>query len=547
MLQSFNSATSDPSNSIDGLSMAAFASGLLAVSVNRPDIASVIELIEFGAPVPEIWQLVAPGRVSPFCLDEPFRIAALFGEIGDKSLPPSSISQVVPVSAGCLYEFSYWGIANADGAAGEILWRTADCSSPSKDVLPVQASRPSFGNASRQGNFASLLKFHRLRAKSPDGAIAAEIRFRTTFDMWALIDRVSFGTVDPTLANSDFLESEAGVPKGWTLVPSSAPGFTFSSVNQTATLFNNGIETVAFTQTVNVKPGASANVEFAGSAQASENFPFLEVAWRDSDVPSVAIVIAPGSPRQRSAVIDVPDDVTEAEFAIQLPAGSQVVVERLRVLSGARLGIPIRVFAEAPGELTVSNINVVTDTRPSHPPPAPETGLCAPTPPGKDPSGEDCDYCPGCAGEHGTRHAEIVLTPARRTAVQARCVNCGTATVRPARRAVASASPARMSAVKPLAILRKPVSAVAVRSLVAPSAAVVGTGTPVVASGAVALKAILGLRIGERTSLENAGIRSVQDLASASPERVAKALQGGSSPSRPAQLISRARGLLIEQ
>src|SRR5262249_2214598 len=149
-------------------------------------------LVPFGVPVPEVWQLTR-GKVAPVCREEPFRIAALLG--GPPDDPASSISQVVPASPGCLYEFSFWGIGSADGAAGEILWRVNDCSSPRRDPVAIQAAVPP---AEGDVDLTSTpLTFHRLRVTPPDGATAAEVRFRTTSGVAAVVDRASFRTVSP--------------------------------------------------------------------------------------------------------------------------------------------------------------------------------------------------------------------------------------------------------------------------------------------------------------------------------------------------------------
>jgi hypothetical protein len=104
----------------------------------------------------------------------------------------------------------------------------------------------------------------------------------------------------------------------------------------------------------------------------------------------------------------------------------------------------------------VSNISVVTDKGPVPRPPVPPTGLCTPTPPGNDPSGEQCDYCPSCSGDHGTTSPSMVLTPTGRIAVQVHCVNCGSVMVRPATQLVAQLPRMPAAVVRPIPTRRQP-------------------------------------------------------------------------------------------
>jgi len=62
----------------------------------------------------------------------------------------------------------------------------------------------------------------------------------------------------------------------------------------------------------------------------------------------------------------------------------------------------------------------------------------------------------------------------------------------------------------------------------------------------VSLKAALGIKVEDRLKLEAFGIRSVQALAAASSEQVAAAL-GEGTRARAESLVSRARGLLIDE
>lgn len=526
------------------LSTAALSPAYLAVAVNRPDLSDVLELFGFGIPVPEVWQ-VTSGQVSPFCLGEPFRTGALLGVRSEGGSPASSLSQVVPVSGGCPYEFSFWGIAEADGAAGEVLWRNRDCLSPRSDSVPIRVlERP--GNDRETKRIPSLnLQFHRLRLTAPEGATAAEVRFRTTFDVRAVVDRVSLATVSPLLQNMDFLELEAGALKGWTLVPPAPVGFVIHADPAGVEMENNGIETIAVFQEVHAEPDSTLRIEFSGEVSAAGSRPFLLLEWSDSSATPATVLLEPESPRFRVATINVPPDSSIAEFSIQLPAGSRLKMDSLRVTADARVAVPINVYAEAPGELSISDIRIVTDAKPPAPPPLPPEGLCPPTKPGADSGGEECSYCPCCGDEYTPSSPQLALTPTRRHAVRAVCTSCGSVVLRPLSRSavpihIAAAPAVRAIPVRPLVMLRRPVAELSLKPAVRSPVVSRDFARPVTA---VSLRAVLGMRRYERDKLEASGIRSVEKLAETKTERVAEILEEADSK-RAETLISLAKKLL---
>jgi hypothetical protein len=80
-----------------------------------------------------------------------------------------------------------------------------------------------------------------------------------------------------------------------------------------------------------------------------------------------------------------------------------VTTDELVLRTAVVTDVPISIFAEAPGTLTVSEFQVVTDVAPPAPPAPPPEGFCPPTKPGKDPSGEDCNYCVSCGADRPMR------------------------------------------------------------------------------------------------------------------------------------------------
>jgi hypothetical protein len=233
-----------------------------------------------------------------------------------------------------------------------------------------------------------------------------------------------------------------------------------------------------------------------------------------------------------------------------MPPGSRIAMQSLRLAPDTRVSVPINVYAEAPGELSLSDIRVVTDTTAPKPPPAPPAGVCPPTKPGADAGGEECDYCPCCGNEETKRKPRLSITPARRTVVLADCPHCGSVVVKPVTRAVAGVpgaiargvAGARRVAVRPLTMLRRRVSELALRPASVPRVAV--PSEPPAPEAGVSIRAVLGLRVEERTKLEAASIRSVEALAAAAPAVVAAAL-GQTGTKRAAALIARAGNLLL--
>ncbi len=526
------------------ITAAALTPSYLAIS----NVGSGIQLFEFGTPVPEVWQVAPRSQVAPVCLDDPFRIAVLLGGKHENA-PASAISQVVPAQAGCTFELAFWGIATALGGVGEIIWRGGDCTSPKVDTIPIEELPPSPkavpvlvegglvpSQVSPQRNFAELLRFHRLRVQAPDGITGAEVRFRTTDNMGAIVDRASFATVAPVLGNSDFLENDAsGAPAGWTIAPSPVPGFSVHAANGVVTLANAGLQTVALTQTANVTGGTSLKLEFAGNVTSAGSPPFLMFEWQGSGESPFALAIEAGGPRVRVATVAVPAGVTAADFSIQLPPQSTIALEELSVSPDSQISIPIAVYAEAPGELSISAVNIVSDRKPAVPPGPPPGGVCPPTAPGAEPGGDDCDQCSCCGEDQSGTPKQVVMTPTRRTVVTAVCASCGSVTVRPI--TAVKATPVRAVQtvhVRPLEVIRP-------RTVVARSVLVtVPAATP---ASHVSLRALRNLRVADREKLEAAGIRSVQSLAKADAPRVAAIL--GVEESDAQAHVGRSQGLLL--
>ena len=125
------------------VSLAALAGDRMVV---RSPKESKLEVIDFGKPVPKWWDLTV-GLVSPVSLPVTLpgagNIGAWLGKTpgapGSNSSPLSSISQLVPVTAGCPFEFSFYGSATAIGAAADVIWRGDNCAGSRTDSIPIAA------------------------------------------------------------------------------------------------------------------------------------------------------------------------------------------------------------------------------------------------------------------------------------------------------------------------------------------------------------------------------------------------------------------------
>jgi DNA-binding beta-propeller fold protein YncE len=491
-----------------------------------------ISPVQFGTRRPAEWQLTS-GVVSPFCLALPFHLTAILGPDAQQS----AMSQVTPVAQSCTYEFSFYAIASDSDAdelpaMAEVIWLSSQCGFVGSekveitrlDAAPVFAAGTPPGRAlfaaSPTGGAGSMA-LHRKRLTPPAGADQAEIRFTAPSDGAAAIDRVSFMATSEASANSDFALQENGRLKDWTVLPAVAPGFAILSVDGEIHFRNASAATFELVQTVPAKGDQHFTVEIVGrtvaSAASGENLR-VEVRWLNAErtptgSPAVIEVLADGLASSVGSGT-TPKDATQAEIHLIVPGRTTQVVKCVSLRFSKQTIVPLTFRAESPGELTVSDVRVAFEQVEPTPPPIPDRGLCIPTSPGCEPgkgSGDSC-FCHQCETDKTMVDKKPVVTSSSRPGVTGKCDTCGTKLLRMGGARVPGAEP--FSAVGRSAVLqpRVIVSAVATRRTLVSAAA----------RAPASLTDIPGIGEARARQLSEIGIDSVEKLAAATPETVAK-------------------------
>lgn len=485
--------------------------------------------IQLGTRVPADWQLTS-GSVGPFCLDKPFHRVAILGF----DTRPTGVSQVVPVTESCTYDFSFWGIAleppaNEPPAMAEVLWLGKQCRAvgPVPDPVPIRTIKDPpvvappvpFGanlfapNAAGQ---TATLKFHRVRLQAPAGVDQAEVRFSVPATGAAAIDQVSLMATAEAVANSDFQLRENSQLSGWTISPAVAAGFAvLQGVAGGIQLRNSSAVTVELVQVVEAKHGEPFAIEVQGKTLSGSPGPVepgVEVRWFKADgkltgAPTNVAIVSDAF-ASATAIGTTPADATQAEIHLRLPARTTVEVKKISLRFITPVIVPVSFLAQSPGELVVSDIHIAFEHVEPTPPPIPDRGLCAPTPPGHEPGSHDCCHCPVCGSEQTVDEASAMTTETGRPAMLARCESCGTQFLNVS--GVASTEPQIMSAG---ATLPRPVVIAATR---------VSFETPPlqIEPRVFRLTDIQGIAEPRARQLVDIGIDSVEKLAAASPEKV---------------------------
>lgn len=407
-----------------------------------------VNSIQIGSRLPSEWSLTS-GRVTPVCLADPFHIVAALGQAGAVKQMPSAISQVLPVTGSCTFEFSFWGIASEPDAVAEIFWLSDQCGPLKTDRIPVQSvppPPPTLAGATVPvldcSSFATVggrtLSLHRQRVSAPAGATQAEVRFSAAAGVCAVIDRASLFATSETLVNADFAIPQGGQPGGWTITPALAPGFAVFSVEGGTRLRNAGSAPVELLQTVQVKADQPFVLEFQGRATASAGSnPRIELKWLKADGSTAGessiLEATPASLSSSVANGRAPAGAEKVEIHVIVPAGATLEVESVSLKFTPVTLIPVTFIAEAPGELAVSEWRITLEQAEAKPPGVPDKGLCTPTPPDREPGETDCCFCHSCETEQPVEEATPFTpfeTMAGRPASVVRCTNCGADAVR---------------------------------------------------------------------------------------------------------------------
>jgi ribosomal protein S27AE len=244
------------------------------------------------------------------------------------------------------------------------------------------------------------------------------------------------------------------------------------------------------------------------------------------DAPAVEIALMQDGPSARRADGTVPVGAARAEISLTLPGGSEVSVEHFAMRVGVMTGVLFAVFAEAPGSLTVSQFQVVTDTKTPVPPPPPPEGLCPVTTPGEDCQSEeekDSHYCPSCSSHQpmaGHHHAVLEGRPVRTVT----CGNCGTRLVQN----VGTLHHARRTPLLPTFAIPRSVT-----PLVAPAsgrrfAAPLAPLTPVIVARPSPLLGVRGISMEEVRALNRHSVTTLEKLVALDVDALAALLPTGS-------------------
>jgi predicted flap endonuclease-1-like 5' DNA nuclease len=463
---------------------------------------------------------------------------------------PTALSQVVPVVESCPYEFSFSGIAwdpgtNEPPAVAEILWLN-NCGLLRADAVPIkllpeQGDATSFSTnmlAPDAAGRAPLL-FHRELLMAPAGAEQAEVRFTVPIVGGAAIDQVSLSATSEAAVNADFKLQQEGRLVCWTVSPGIAPGFAVLADGAGIELRNAGATVVELVQKVTVSSGSPFTLEFKGKAVAGsspETSPQVELRWLKSDqtpTGSPTVLEIPSDGLSSSiASQTAPADATEAEIQVVIPPRTTLQVKNISLRFSSSATVPLTFIAESPGELTLSDVRIAFEQVAPQAPPVSERGLCTATPPGCEPgeNGDSC-FCHQCEEETDMIEMQPVMTREGRPATMARCSTCRSEVLRAGGPLAAGAETLnlRQTSVPGPIIVSAP-SAIESSALSQPEAI-----TP-------SLTDLRGIAEARAKQLTEAGIDSVEKLAAATPETVAKIKF--ISPEMASQLIAQAKSRL---
>ncbi len=511
--------------------------------------------IQIGARLPVEWNLTA-GRVTPFCLPDPFHLVAVLGESADLNkqmiIPsPSALSQTVPVAESCPYELSFRGIATDSDALAEVMWIGKDCGLLRMDQIPIQALEPPMikestltgaGAAAIQQPF---LKPHGARMMAPAGAEQAEVRFSTPEGVQAAIDLASLIATTEAVANADLSLQQEGQLVGWNLLSFPVSSVTLVAVEGGIQLRNAGAETAELVQAIPVKGEQPFNLELRGhgiNQPLAKDNPRIELRWVKADQSPAGLPVVLEIPPTGfdSALVSgaSPAEATEAELRLVAPGGTALEIKHVSLRFSTFTPVPVTFVAQAPGELTVSNWRVSLEQAEASAPRIPDTGLCTPTPPGRQPgeTSKDCCFCPCCETERTMVEIASMHTRSGRPALVGHCANCGSDLVRfggPRDIGAQPFSPRPLTANRPI-----------VQPTIQPWRTTAGRNRlDVDVAATPSLTNISGIGDARARRLAEIGIDSIKKLAVAAPEEVATALTG-ISVSTAAELIQSAKQLL---
>jgi DNA-binding beta-propeller fold protein YncE len=492
--------------------------------------SNTLSSIQIGNRSPSDWQLTS-GETHPICFAPPFHLVA---ELGSPSLP-TSLSQVVPVVESAVYEFSFWANAvepetDEPPAVAEVLWLSSACGLLIADSVPIElAASPAGASFTTEPSAPKApLIFHRKTTRevsgenqpltSPAGATQAEVRFSVGKGAAARIDLVSLAVTSDVTANGDFKSQKDGQLADWSLVPEKVPGFNVVASENGIQLRNAGAITAELVQAAAAESGGTFTLGFQGHATAGplKETARIELVWLKADGSAAGektvMNILPTALDLTVASGVVPAETAKVEIHLFTPAKTTLEVQRVSLRYPKTTTVPVKFIAEAPGDLTVSDVRIAFEEVPPQAPAIPIGGmLCQSTPPGREPGkGGDSCFCYQCEAETNMIEMKSVLTPEGRPATSARCPVCKTELLN------IGGSPGANAQALPLR-QTMPSGPVVVRTAFTKS-----TGSSFVAPQSMQLTDILGIGEPRARQLVDIGIDSVEKLATSTPEAVVK-------------------------
>jgi sugar lactone lactonase YvrE len=432
-----------------------------------------ITAVPIGVRQPVAWTLTA-GSVTPL---SPSNVAPDIAA----SVENGALSQVVAVAPGCFHDFIIEAMVNspsrstgfppgagsvAPEAVAELFWLDAGGALLESISLTLPVS--------------TRFVRQRRRAVPPPASAQAEVRIRVTGGACTLRS-VSLRPTDV------LLQDDAWKP---------GPGMrTIGVTGGAGTMYQNlGAAEGAFTQTVALATSTPYEMDFRGSTVADpEGLACFELRYQDANGASLGtverIALDPVGFSCRPASLSVPEAAAAAEIRMSVPPGTSINAESVQLVPRPTTLVPCTFIAHSPGELHVSNAQVVFDRQPGAVPLPPPGGLSPPTAPGSIPGDPSCRA--PCGGEPATAIAASAILSATDVSV---------------------GSTARFTAVR----------------FDAP------------------LTSIVGIAAARERRLNEGGILTLRDLAVATPEQVVAALRGTVAPTLELAvlLIGRAQATL---
>jgi predicted flap endonuclease-1-like 5' DNA nuclease len=293
----------------------------------------------------------------------------------------------------------------------------------------------------------------------------------------------------------------------------------------------SGAGPVVLAQTVEVEPGQLFELALspaAGAGGVADATAGLAVRWSKAGGEPTGAPLELDLRRGDSGPVraegTVPEGAALARLELRLEGGTSLAVERIAFALRRPQKVPAVFLAQAPGELRIRDWQVAFEpAEPARPPP-PESGLCAPTPPGMEP-GEACEsegLCPRCKRSSAHHEGDLMVTAAGRAVTVGSCAGCGAPRLSYGGRPTSRPDrfiPRRLSPLRPPARAGAgPTPLPAVLLQRSPREARVRPLPP--------LTAIVGIGEKRAAQLAALGIDSIPKLVEADPELLARRLPG---------------------